>query len=163
MPKFSSYPPAFIKFNPPQLYSFQNLLPRLSVPPIKDTISRYLRSMRPIVDDENFERLRREAEEFENGIANKLQRYLVLKSWWAPNYVSDWWEEYIYLKSPGPLMVKSNIHFTDHHAHSTNKQTARAANVVYLFLEFRKKIDKQELQPIMGQGMVPLCSMQYER
>ncbi|KAL7014655.1 hypothetical protein ACKWTF_016048 [Chironomus riparius] len=153
----------FIRFNPPQLYSFQNLLPRLSVPPLKDTIQRYLRSMRPIVDDENYQRLKREAEDFESGIGRKLQKYLILKSWWAPNYVSDWWEEYVYLKSPGPLMAKSNIHFTDHIAHPTTKQTARAANVTHMFIEYRKKLDKHEIEPLLGQGMVPLCSMQYER
>jgi carnitine O-palmitoyltransferase 1 len=119
--------------------------------------------MRPIVDDENYQRLKSEAEDFESGIGRKLQKYLILKSWWAPNYVSDWWEEYVYLKSPGPLMAKSNIHFTDHIAHPTKKQTARAANVTHLFMEYRKKLDKQEIQPIMGQGMVPLCSTQYER
>ena len=27
-------------------------------------------------------------EEFKNGIGPKLQRYLILKSWWATNYVS---------------------------------------------------------------------------
>jgi carnitine O-palmitoyltransferase 1 len=46
--------------------------------------------MKPILNDENFERHEEEAKEFENGIGKKLQRYLVLKSWWSPNYVSDW-------------------------------------------------------------------------
>lgn len=45
----------------------------------------------------------------------------------------------------------------------TSRQTARAANLVHSALLFRRLIDRQELQPIMIQNMVPLCSWQYER
>ena len=82
--------------------------------------------------------------EFQDGIGNKLQRYLILKSWWAANYVShyynyfrfkyfvnviniyiygmfkfldkfdlkvsDWWEEYVYLRGRSPIMVNSNYY-----------------------------------------------------
>jgi carnitine O-palmitoyltransferase 1 len=77
-------------WNPPHLYSFQHSLPSLPVPPLKDTVQRHLRTIRPIIDDESFERLKEDAKEFENGIGKKLQRYLKIKSWWANNYVSDW-------------------------------------------------------------------------
>ncbi|KAG5668795.1 hypothetical protein PVAND_016721 [Polypedilum vanderplanki] len=154
---------SFLKFNPPQLYSFQSLLPRLSVPPLKDTINRYLRSVRPIYDDETYNRIAQEAQDFQNGIGKKLQRYLILKSWWATNYVSDWWEEFIYLKSSTPLMVNSNVFSSDHISRDTTIQSARAANVCYLFLQFRKSIDDQTLKPIMANNLVPLCSTQYQR
>ncbi|XP_070491326.1 carnitine O-palmitoyltransferase 1, liver isoform-like [Chironomus tepperi] len=153
----------FIKWNSPNLFSFQETLPRLPVPPVKDTMKRYLRSVRPLLDDKNYERVAKEAEEFEKGIGKKLQRYLVLKSWWATNYVSDWWEEYVYHKSRHPLLVNSNIYGTDCVNHPTKDQAARVANLIYLCMQFRRKIIRQELQPIMVQGMVPLCSYQYER
>lgn len=77
----------------PQLYSYQASLPRLPVPSIHDTVHRYLRSIKPICKTEDeYQHIVKLAEEFENGISKKLQRYLVLKSWWATNYVSDWWE-----------------------------------------------------------------------
>lgn len=50
------------------------------------------------------------AAEFQNGIAIKLQRYLRLKAWWSSNYVSDWWEEYVYLRGRCPLVVNSNFY-----------------------------------------------------
>ena len=40
------------------------------------------------MDDEKYERMERLVKEFETGIGPRLQRYLVLKSWWATNYVS---------------------------------------------------------------------------
>lgn len=41
----------------------------------------YLISVRPLLDDENYKRVERLAKEFEETIAVKLQRYLILKSW----------------------------------------------------------------------------------
>ena len=48
----------------------------------------YLRSVRPLMDDEKYERMERLVKEFEMGVGPRLQKYLVLKSWWATNYVS---------------------------------------------------------------------------
>lgn len=149
----------------PLLYSYQASLPRLPLPPVHDTVSRYLRSIRPLCEtDEKYQRLVNMANEFESGIAKKLQWYLVLKSWWSTNYVSDWWEEYVYLRGRQPLMVNSNFYGIDALLiKTTNRQAARAANLMYASLLFRRLIDRQELRPIMIQGMVPLCSHQYER
>ncbi|XP_011339212.1 carnitine O-palmitoyltransferase 1, liver isoform isoform X2 [Ooceraea biroi] len=154
----------FSGWHKPMLYSFQGSLPRLPLPSVADTMTRYLRSVRPLVDDENYARMEKLATEFENGIGVKLQRYLVLKSWWTTNYVSDWWEEYVYLRGRSPLMVNSNFYGIDAIlSYPTNVQAARAAAVIYSCLQYRRLIERQELEPILVQGLVPLCSWQYER
>lgn len=148
----------------PMLYSFQASLPRLPVPAVKDTMQRYLRSVRPLLDDEKFNRMEKLAAEFEAGIARKLQRYLTLKSWWSSNYVSDWWEEYVYLRGRSPIMVNSNFYAIDAIlVQPTRIQAARIGNIIHSCFLFRRSIERQELQPIMVQGTVPLCSWQYER
>lgn len=40
------------------------------------------------MDEERFAKMKQLAGEFQDGIAKKLQRYLILKSWWSTNYVS---------------------------------------------------------------------------
>nr|CAD7194400.1 unnamed protein product [Timema douglasi] len=148
----------------PLLYSFQGSLPRLPLPSVQETMKRYLKSVRPLLDDEKYTRMEKLSAEFEKGIGVKLQRYLVLKSWWSSNYVSDWWEEYIYLRGRSPLMVNSNFYGIDAILmHPSQVQAARAATLIYACLQYRRLIDRQELEPIMIQGMVPLCSWQYER
>ncbi|XP_067408246.1 palmitoyl thioesterase CPT1C isoform X2 [Emydura macquarii macquarii] len=94
----------------PMLYSYQASLPRLPVPTIKDTLQRYLESVRPLLSDERFQRAAALARDFERSLGPRLQWYLTLKSWWAANYVSDWWEEYVYLRGRGALMVNSNYY-----------------------------------------------------
>ncbi|CAN0424035.1 carnitine O-palmitoyltransferase 1, liver isoform-like [Lampetra fluviatilis] len=147
------------------LYSHQASLPRLFVPTIPDTMRRYLESVRPLMDDEKFERTQALATDFQNTLAPKLQWYLKLKSWWASNYVSDWWEEYIYLRGRGPIMVNSNYYGMDFlYVTPTSIQAARAGNVVYAILMYRKKLELEELQPLtLPNSCIPLCSAQWER
>ncbi|XP_022689348.1 carnitine O-palmitoyltransferase 1, muscle isoform-like [Varroa jacobsoni] len=148
----------------PRLFSYQGCLPKLPVPRVQDTMARYLASVEPLVTVEEYQRLEKLAEEFKNTVAPKLQRYLYLKSWWASNYVSDWWEEFVYLRGRGPLMTYSNFYCLDPLLASVTKnQAARAANLTHAALIFRRAIDVQLLQPIMMNGLVPLCSHQYER
>ncbi|NWW39038.1 CPT1A palmitoyltransferase, partial [Panurus biarmicus] len=149
----------------PMLYSFQTSLPRLPVPAVKDTVNRYLESVRPLMDDEKFKRMEGLAKDFAFNLGPRLQWYLKLKSWWATNYVSDWWEEYIYLRGRGPIMVNSNYFAMDFLSLCpTTLQAARAGNVIHAILLYRKKLDRQEIKPILLMGStVPLCSAQWER
>ncbi|NXH14726.1 CPT1A palmitoyltransferase, partial [Bucco capensis] len=149
----------------PMLYSFQTSLPRLPVPAVKDTVSRYLESVRPLMDDKEFQRMEGLAKDFAFNLGPRLQWYLKLKSWWATNYVSDWWEEYIYLRGRGPIMVNSNYFAMDFlYLSPTTLQAARAGNVIHAVLLYRKKLDRQEIKPILLLGStVPLCSAQWER
>ena len=71
----------------PSLYSCQSLLPTLPVPDLDDTLQRYLRSVRPLYDDLEYERMEKLAEEFKHTLGRKLQRYLWLKWLISSNYV----------------------------------------------------------------------------
>lgn len=136
-------------WNKPLLYSFQGSIPRLPVPSVHDTLQGYLRSVRPLLDDKKYAQVEEMAKEFESGIAKKLQRYLILKSWWATNYVSDWWEEYVYLRGRSALMVNSNFYGIDAiFMHPTRNQAARAASIIHILLYFRRLVERQELEPV---------------
>ncbi|CAH1113236.1 unnamed protein product [Psylliodes chrysocephalus] len=154
----------FSCWNTPRLYSYQGSLPRLPLPDVHDTMTRYLKSVKALLDEEKYKRMEKLAAEFEIGIGKKLQRYLILKSWWSTNYVSDWWEEYVYLRGRSPLMINSNFYGIDAVLlNPTKNQAARAASTIYTLLVFRRLVERQELEPILVQGLVPLCSWQYER
>jgi hypothetical protein len=86
----------------PLMHSFQGALPHLPLPSLKGTMERvdivfdvnltlvqHLKSMRPITTDEEYARLCTLTDEFLSGVGPRLQRYLMLKSWLSPNYVSD--------------------------------------------------------------------------
>lgn len=153
-----------LSLNKPRLYSFQKSFPRLPVPIVNETLARYLDTVHPLLNDDKFKRMQDLANDFERTIAPKLQRYLILKSLWSTNYVTDWWEEYVYLRGRSSLMINSNYYGVDVLSKiETNRQSARAAVAVNLIIKFRDWIERQELEPIMFQKLVPLCSWQYER
>ncbi|KAF3847001.1 hypothetical protein F7725_004079, partial [Dissostichus mawsoni] len=104
----------------------------------------YLLSARPLLTDEGYERMTKLASQFENNLGNRLQRYLKLKALWATNYVSDWWEEYIYLRSRGPIMDFLYVS-------PTSVQAARAGNTITALLLYRRKVNREELKPIRKQ------------
>uniref|UniRef100_A0A2R8ZLV8 Carnitine O-palmitoyltransferase 1, muscle isoform n=1 Tax=Pan paniscus TaxID=9597 RepID=A0A2R8ZLV8_PANPA len=124
----------------------------------------YLESVRPLLDDEEYYRMELLAKEFQDKTAPRLQKYLVLKSWWASNYVSDWWEEYIYLRGRSPLMVNSNYYVMDLVlVKNTDVQAARLGNIIHAMIMYRRKLDREEIKPVMALGIVPMCSYQMER
>ncbi|KAM4524282.1 carnitine O-palmitoyltransferase 1, liver isoform 2-T2 [Odontesthes bonariensis] len=148
----------------PLLYSYQGSLPNLPLPAVKDTVKRYLESVRPLMNDTEYERMTNLAAEFESSLGNRLQWYLKLKALWASNYVSDWWEEYVYLRGRNPIMVNSNYYGMDFlYVTPTPIQAARAGNFIHAFFLYRRKLNKEEIKPWLLRSAVPCCSYQFER
>lgn len=148
----------------PRLFGFQRALPRQPVPTAQESVRKYLESVRPVLGDEAFDRVAALASDFLRLQAPRLQRYLHLKSWCASNYVSDWWEEFVYLRSRGSLMVNSTYYLMDFlYVTPTPLQAARAGNAAHALLLYRHLLNQQEIAPTLLMGMRPLCSAQYER
>ena len=151
----------------PKLFHCQGALPSLPVPSIKNTMERYLTSIQPYTSEEEFQEFQDLAKEFERGLAPKLQKWVLLKSWLTTNYVSDWWEQYIYLSSRSPLMIKSNYYGIGRvgpiYDHCSSSQTAVAANIVNTLFKWRHDIQTENVKPQCIAGVRPLCMDQYKR
>ena len=150
-----------------------------------------------------------------------MQRYLYLKSWWATNYVTDWWELYVYLYGRSSIMINSNYytcvsaevpcsHMIQHCDHMTpnlcsvtplfpslsfslplspspptpppwpplfflstqetiqaapltNLPAARVGMISNLMMRMKRDIETERLKPLIIMGLIPLCSVQYDR
>lgn len=55
----------------------------IAVPPIKLTCKRYLESVRPLLNDVEYDRMERLAAEFQQNEGPKFQFFLKLKSWFV--------------------------------------------------------------------------------
>lgn len=147
------------------LYSFQGVLPSLPVPPLSQTLTAYLNSVQPLQTPEQFEQTKVLARDFESGVGPRLQRYLTLKSFYAPNYVTDWWEKYVYLTGRSPIVIGSNYYMSDAVEYTpTHMQEARTAVLLYNYMTYREQLESEQLQPTMlAAGVVPLCMEQIRR
>ena len=154
-----------LTFNwPPSTYAYQAVLPRLTVPPLKHTIDNYLESVRPLLSEKEHAAAVAEAHEFSKTTGWKLQLYLHFRSWWVENFVSDWWESYVYLKGRTSLMINSNYYGLDGaFQRRTHRQTARAAQLIHCMLHVKKRLDRQQIKPLLIRNIVPLCMSQYRR
>ncbi|XP_071497775.1 carnitine O-palmitoyltransferase 1, liver isoform-like [Diadema antillarum] len=148
----------------PTTYSQQLCLPRQPVPPLEATIKKFLDSVEHVLAPEEFKRLEDQAREFERGLGSKMQKLLQLKSWWASNYVSDWWEKYVYLSSREPIPMYSNYYALDFcYYQPTRIQAARAAMFIHREMIFKRELERESLHPIWIRNTIPMCMSQYER
>lgn len=147
----------------PTLYSYEKSLPYLPVPDLDATTMRFLETVRPLLSEERFKKMEKLAEDFKNGLGKKLQRYLVWRSWWSTNYISDWWQQFVYLRSREPLMINSNYFGVDALHVPSRIQAARAANIIHSLFSYRKQIYKEKLEPQFAMGIIPLCSEQFRK
>lgn len=150
----------------PTTFSYQKSLPFLPVPPLTDTVDRFIDSIEPLYDPEgdDFKKINTQAQEFKTSLGPKLQKILFLKSWWAQNWVTDWWEKYVYLMGRTPIAINSNYYVLDQsYWKPTNRQISRAASIVHHTLVVKRQIDREELPPLVIRGVIPLCMAQYER
>ena len=76
----------FLAGRHPLLYSFQHALPRQPPPSVKDTITKFLASVRPVLKADEYAAIEADARKFQASDARKLQTLLMLKSWVTTNY-----------------------------------------------------------------------------
>ena len=76
----------FYEENPPT-FSIEDTLPSLPLPSLKSTLQRYLDSVKPFVNDQEYLKTQKIAEDFENGIGARVQSILSEKEKYEKNWV----------------------------------------------------------------------------
>mmetsp|Transcript_4710 Transcript_4710/g.5354 ORF Transcript_4710/g.5354 Transcript_4710/m.5354 type:complete len:850 (+) Transcript_4710:202-2751(+) len=144
-------------------YGFSLSLPALPLPSLSHTCDYYLASIKPLMDDEEYQKSVEATEAFKKNEGRKFQWYLWFKHLFSVNYLAEWWEKYVYLRGRTPLMVNSNYYILDSKHRPTTNQLERAGNIIHNFLLFKDMIENETLEPMLIRGKVPLCMEQYER
>ncbi|XP_033124232.1 carnitine O-palmitoyltransferase 1, liver isoform-like [Anneissia japonica] len=148
----------------PSTFSCQQSLPRMPVPCLPATIRKFMKSIKPLVSQEQYEQFKREGKEFEQKVAPKLQNFLHLKSWWAQNYVTDWWEKYVYLMNRSPIHINCNYYGLDNVIWKpTEFQCARAGAVAHMHMCFKRLLEREQLPAMRIRNTISVCMSQYER
>jgi len=121
--------------------------------------------VRPVLgrDSQEYQTLSNLAESFLEYEGPRMQQYLRFRSLFKRNYVTEWWEKYVYLNNRNPLMIGCNYYILGSVVSPTTSQTARAAVLVHLFTRFKRLVDREQLEPLFLRDIVPTCMNQYRR
>ncbi|RIA95026.1 acyltransferase ChoActase/COT/CPT [Glomus cerebriforme] len=165
-------------------FSNQHQLPRLPIPSLEESTTKYLNSLRPLLSSKELARIEQHVRDFikPEGLGQILQQRLMDVDRISPhNWLDDtWWIKKAYHEWRVPLIVNSNWHISFIDDPNTPKeyfannngvrpkgqfsewQIKRAAHIIGRMLDFKKLIDTEKLPPDVTRNY-PLCMYQYTR
>ncbi|KAI1902454.1 hypothetical protein AGOR_G00044940 [Albula goreensis] len=136
-------------------------VPPQPVPPLAQTLQRYLQALEPLLPADELEHTRQKVLKFgsKGGLGEQLQRNLEKRAKHSHNWISDWWVQWAYLDNRQPLAVHSNpsialpkLDFSDWRG-----QLVFASKLIAGVLDFKAKIDSGRL-PVEYQRGQPLST-----
>ncbi|KAG0271535.1 Carnitine O-acetyltransferase mitochondrial [Linnemannia exigua] len=141
-------------------------LPALPIPPLEQTLSRYQESIRPLTTDDEYERMDKAMQEFKaSGQATALDERLRAKAnecqQRSTSWLAEWWDDWAYFTHRDSSTFYVNYYFGFQDDPRMPTQTARAALLVSLALEFRQLIATRTLTPDMARN-APFCMNMYQ-
>ncbi|XP_026752133.2 carnitine O-palmitoyltransferase 2, mitochondrial [Galleria mellonella] len=129
---------------------FQKSLPRLPVPELSKTGERYLKSLRPLLTDDQFEQARRRTTDFVTTEGKTLQEKLIAKDNRNKHtsYISEYWFD-LYLRDRVALPINYNplLVFQNDSRPPYNNQLIRATNLLISAVRFMCSLREQILEP----------------
>ncbi|XP_071803432.1 peroxisomal carnitine O-octanoyltransferase-like isoform X2 [Asterias amurensis] len=90
-------------------FQYEDSLPSLTLPPLEQTLQKYLESTKPFLTEDEFKKTEEVVRAFGDGIGLKLHRKLQEKARTSKNWLEHWWEELAYMSGRSPLAVQCNI------------------------------------------------------
>ena len=161
-------------------FHYEQSLPKLPVPPLSNLQQKYLKTLRPFLNEAEEARAQQIIEDFVKKLGPQLQSRLEAYAQKQPhNWLDYWWLKYAYHSWRDPLLINSNwfINFCDYPspAHRellqktrgrfergsfTSFQVMRAAGLITNMLNYKDLIDR-ELLPAEKTKKGPLCMNQY--
>ncbi|XP_011486558.1 choline O-acetyltransferase isoform X2 [Oryzias latipes] len=146
------------------------VLPKVPVPPLTQTLDMYLKSVQHLVKEEQFKKTKAIVEKFgaPGGVGEALQRKLLKRREKTTNWVYDYWLEDMYLNNRLPLPVNSSpaMVFPKQPFRDRTDALRFAARLICGVLEYKALIDKRALPVDFARGQLagtPLCMEQYYR
>ncbi|CAH2066599.1 unnamed protein product, partial [Iphiclides podalirius] len=141
-------------------------LPRLPVPKLNDTLAKYLKTVRPFLNDDEFTTTTKLVKEFcsQGGVGIKLQNLLEKRAEKHLNWLEEWWLKTAYLEYRDPVVVFSSpgLVFPFRKFHSQNDQLQYAAKTLLAALDYKALIDGNKI-PMEMMGKSPLDMAQYKK
>lgn len=119
-------------------------LPRLPVPPLMETLNKYLKSVKPFLSENELKKTEELVEKFGSENGRKLQEYLVYKADKSESWLADWWLNAAYLDFRSPVVVWSSpgLVFPMEDFKNEDDRIAYTSKLILAALDYKQQIDE---------------------
>nr|CAH7750026.1 unnamed protein product [Callosobruchus chinensis] len=145
-------------------------LPKLPLPPLQNTLKKYEKTLRPLLSDQEHEKVQKIIEKFggSGGIGVKLQLYLANRREKVDNWAYEYWLNDMYLNYREPIPVNSNPGMVfPPRKFTTILDVARfTSRLIDAALDHKEILDRRALpveRAASREPGQPLCMAQYYR
>ncbi|KAM8966463.1 peroxisomal carnitine O-octanoyltransferase isoform 1-T1 [Pelodytes ibericus] len=90
-------------------FQYQDTLPPLPVPSLEESLSKYCESVKPFLNQEEYEHTYKIVKTFENGVGKELHHKLLERARVRKNWLEEWWLNAAYLDVRMPSQLNVNF------------------------------------------------------
>ncbi|KAM0787171.1 hypothetical protein ACM66B_006420 [Microbotryomycetes sp. NB124-2] len=148
---------------PGRTLAYQDKLPKLPIPPLEDTLKRYLRALEGLQSPHEHSRTKRVVQDFLENEGPELHKALVEYAQTRASFIEEWWTE-SYLSHTESVVLSLNPFFIleDDPTPARGNQLMRATSLILASLGFVHDFRTGQLEPDTFRG-TPLDMSQYSK
>lgn len=139
-------PPGYaVDSSAPPMLRYQASLPKLPIPSLQATATKYLETVRPLVTPAAFARTESAVKDFiASPQAAELQRRLEERrsKEGMKNWISEWWNDVAYMSYRDPVVVFVSYFYVHVDDRLCKEPAKRAASLVKAMLPFRELVER---------------------
>ncbi|XP_065917320.1 carnitine O-acetyltransferase-like isoform X2 [Dysidea avara] len=144
----------------------QSSLPRLPVPPLQQSLQKYLRAIKPIINEIEYQKTLKVVEKFgrKNGEGERLQKALEERAKTHDSWLKEWWDREAYLGFRESVVITSNPSITHPKYHAIDRDSffRHATKMIVVVAKYLLLIRSAMLPPEMTKDG-PVCMSQHRR
>ena len=101
---------ALLQMKKKSTFSLESELPSLPVPPLEQTMNKYITTLEPILFDSEYAQTKRVVADFmkPGGVGETLQSKLQEKASKSDSWLSQWWDDCAYFGFRAPVVINSS-------------------------------------------------------
>ncbi|EHA97328.1 Peroxisomal carnitine O-octanoyltransferase [Heterocephalus glaber] len=146
-------------------FQYQDSLPSLPVPSLEESLKKYLESVKPFANEEEYKKTEEIVTKFKNGIGGKLQQKLLERAKGKRNWLEEWWLNAAYLDVRTPSQLNVNFagpsaHFEHYWPPEEGAQLDRGSIILWHNLNYWQLLRKEKM-PVHKVGGIPLDMNQF--
>lgn len=146
-------------------FQYQDSLPSLPVPSLEESLKKYLESVKPFANEEEYKKTEEIVKKFQNGIGEKLHQKLLERAKEKRNWLEEWWLNVAYLDVRIPSQLNVNFggpapHMEHYWPPKEGTQLERGSISLWHNLNYWQLLRKEKL-PVDKVGNTPLDMNQF--